>query len=118
MKNGKRMLLAVALAGAAMAPVLAQHAAPHPAHAKPATAGAATPHHAYTDGEVRGLDRANLKVTLKGGEIPNIDMPPMTMAFHVKDAKMLDHLKPGDKVKFRAINDAGKFTLTELVPVK
>lgn len=27
---------------------------------------------------------------------------------------MLDSVKAGDKVRFKAINDAGKFTVTEL----
>ena len=27
---------------------------------------------------------------------------------------MLDTLKTGDKIKFKAINDAGKFTVTEI----
>ncbi len=27
---------------------------------------------------------------------------------------MLDKLKAGDKIKFKAINDAGKFTVTEM----
>ena len=31
---------------------------------------------------------------------------------------MLDKLKAGDKVKFKAINDAGKFTVTEIQPVR
>jgi Cu/Ag efflux protein CusF len=71
-----------------------------------------------SDGEVRKVDRDNRKVTMKAGEIKNIDMPPMTMDFVVRDAKMLDKLQAGDKVRFRAINDGGKFTITELEPKK
>jgi Cu/Ag efflux protein CusF len=36
------------------------------------------------------------------------------MVFVVKDKAMLDKLKAGDKIKFKAINDAGKFTVTEM----
>ena len=43
-------------------------------------------------------------------------MPGMTMVFVVTDRTMLDKLKAGDKVKFKAINDAGKFTVTEIHP--
>ena len=67
-----------------------------------------------SDGEVRKVDKAQAKVTIKHGEIKNLDMPPMTMVFAVKDKAMLDKLQPGDKVRFKAVNDAGKFTVTEL----
>ena len=67
-----------------------------------------------TDGEVRKIDKAQSKITLKHGEIKNLDMPGMTMVFQVKDKAMLDKLAPGDKVKFKAVNEAGKFTVTDL----
>ena len=54
------------------------------------------------DGEVRKVDKENKKITLKHGVIKNLDMPGMTMVFGVKDAAMLDNLKAGDKVKFKA----------------
>lgn len=69
-----------------------------------------------TDGEVRKIDLAGGKITLKHGNIKNLDMPGMTMVFTVKDGVMLDKLKAGDKVKFRAISDGGKFTVTEILP--
>ena len=71
-----------------------------------------------TEGEVRKIDKETKKITLKHGEIKNLDMPGMTMVFVVKDKAMLDKLKAGDKVKFKAINDAGKFTVTEIQPVR
>ena len=71
-----------------------------------------------TDGEVRKVDRDNQKVTLKHGEIKNLDMPAMTMVFTVKDPAMLDQVKVGDKVQFHAENEAGKLTVTEIRPVK
>ena len=67
-----------------------------------------------TDAEVRKVDKDAAKVTLKHGEIKNLDMPPMTMVFHVKDKKVLDTLKTGDKVRFKAVNEAGKYTVTEI----
>ena len=71
-----------------------------------------------TDGEVRKVDRDNQKITLKHGEIKNLDMPAMTMVFTVKNPAMLDQVKVGDKVQFHAENEAGKFTVTEIRPVK
>lgn len=71
-----------------------------------------------TDGEVRRVDKEAGKLTLKHGEIKSLDMPGMTMVFLVKDKAMLDRLQPGDRVKFKAINDAGKFTVTEIETAK
>jgi len=71
-----------------------------------------------SDGEVRKIDKAAGKLTLRHGVIKNLDMPGMTMVFIVKDKAMLDTLKAGDKIKFKAINDSGKFTVTEIVPAQ
>ena len=95
-------VLAAAHAGAAMA---------SPTASAPAAAD-------MTDAEVRKVDKENRKITLKHAEIKNLDMPGMTMVFQVKDKALLDKLQAGDKVKFKAVNDAGKFTVTEIQPVK
>ena len=67
-----------------------------------------------SDAEVRKVDKAASKLTLKHGEIRNLDMPPMTMVFAVRDKAVLDTLKPGDKVKFKATKDGGTYTVTEI----
>lgn len=72
----------------------------------------------YTDAEVRKVDKENRKITLKHGEIRNLNMPPMTMVFDVKDAKALDTVKAGDKVRFKAVNDNGKMVVVEVQPAK
>ena len=82
---------------------------------KPAQATAASD---MTEGEVRKIDVEGSKVTLKHAEIKNLDMPGMTRVFVVKDKAMLDKMKAGDKVQFKAINDAGKMTVTEIQPVR
>ncbi len=71
-----------------------------------------------TDGEVRKLDMAAGKVTLKHGEIKNLEMPGMTMVFQAKDKTLLAALKVGDKIKFKAVNEGGKILLTEIHVVK
>ena len=86
----------------------------HPAAAPGATASAPATATAMTDGEVRKIDLDAGKLTLKHADIKSLDMPAMTMVFVVKDKALLDKLKTGDKIKFRAINDAGKFTVTEI----
>lgn len=73
---------------------------------------------AMTDAEVRKVDKDNQKITLKHGEIKNLDMPPMTMVFAVKSPAMLDHVKTGDQVQFRAADENGKLTVTEIQAAK
>ena len=46
-----------------------------------------------TDAEVRKVDKDAGKLTLKHGEITNLQMPPMTMIFGVKDKALLDRVK-------------------------
>jgi Cu(I)/Ag(I) efflux system periplasmic protein CusF len=70
---------------------------------------------AETEGEVKKIDKAQAKITIKHGEIKNLDMPPMTMVFRVKDAKQLDAVTVGDKVKFAAEKTGGNYVVTEIV---
>ena len=72
----------------------------------------------FTDAEVRKVDKEAKKITLKHGEIKNLEMPGMTMVFAVKDEAMLDRVKAGDKVQFKAIDDGGKLTVVEIQAAK
>lgn len=67
-----------------------------------------------TEGEVRKVDREAGKVTLKHGEIKNLEMPPMTMVFRVSDPKLLEPLNAGDQVGFQAEKVDGQFTVTTI----
>lgn len=58
------------------------------------------------DAEVRKVNPATQKITLRHGEIPNLQMPGMTMVFQAPDAD-LKAFKPGDKVRFRAESAGG-----------
>jgi Cu/Ag efflux protein CusF len=69
-----------------------------------------------SEGVVRKIDMAQGKVTLRHGPIKNLDMPPMTMVFTVKDKAMLEAVKAGDKVKFKAADVDGRMTVTEMMP--
>ena len=71
---------------------------------------------AMSDGEVRKVDKDAGKITLKHGEIKNIQMPPMTMVFRVTDPALLGQVKPGDKVRFRVEQQGGMLVVTKLVP--
>ena len=79
---------------------------------KPAAAGD------MADGEVRKVDKGSKKITIKHGEIKNLDMPGMTMLFQVSDPAMLDRVKAGDKVKFKAEKAATGIVVTEIQVAK
>jgi len=69
-----------------------------------------------TDGEVRKVDKENKKITIRHAEIKNLEMPGMTMVFQVSDPAMLDAVKPGDKVRFKAERTGGAIVVTDLRP--
>lgn len=66
------------------------------------------------EGEVRRIDKASGKIALKHGEIKNLDMPPMSMVFQVKDKAMLDNIKAGDKVNFTVDQVNGDYTVMSI----
>jgi len=68
----------------------------------------------WVEGEVRRIDADTRKLTLRHGEIRNLDMPGMTMVFRVLDGVALDNVKVGDKVRFTAMSDNGQVVLTQL----
>lgn len=71
---------------------------------------------AMVNGEVKKIDEAAGKVTLKHGPIKNLDMDEdgMTMVFRVQDPAMLKQVKVGDKVRFEAERATGGITITKL----
>ena len=73
---------------------------------------------AMSDGEVRKVDKDAKKITIRHGPLANLDMPPMTMVFQVKDPAMLDKVKAGDKVRFQAEKVGGAFTVTQIEPAR
>lgn len=101
----KKLLIAVALGCVLSLPVVASEAG-----AAPAASAAA----AMSRGEVRKIDLANQKITLRHGPLLNLGMPPMTMVFGVQDAALLEGLQVGDKVQFVVEQQGSQFVVTEL----
>lgn len=66
------------------------------------------------DGEVRKIDLDQGKITLKHGEIKNLEMPAMTMVFRVRDKAALAGLAVGDRVLFDAQKIDGQYTVTSI----
>ena len=88
-----------------------QHAHDHAATPAAAPSDVATP---QTDGEIRKVDTAAQKLTVKHGRIENLGMSPMTMVFRVKDPTFLTLVKPGDKVKMTVERIDGALTIVAL----
>ena len=112
MKGISLTLLAVGTLAAPSAHAVSHQTAQPPQAA--ATATAAT----MAEGEVRKVDKDAGKITLRHGEIKHLEMPPMTMVFRVKDTAMLDQVKAGDAIQFKAEMVGGNYTVTELKPAK
>ena len=109
MKNIKALFIISAL----LFGVHAAHAASH------AAAPMAAPSSAdMAEGEIRKVDMDTKKITIKHGEIKNLDMPGMTMVFQVKDPALLEAVKAGDKVRFKAEKSGGAIVVTDIQPAK
>lgn len=111
MKNG--LLIPLYALALLVQPALADDA--H--HPKPEAAVVAQAP-AMTEGEVRKVDKAAKKITLKHGPIVNLDMPGMTMVFRVADPALLEGVKAGDKVEFRAEKVGEDLTVTKMKPLR
>ncbi len=115
MKKFLRLLLACATVGASLigaGSVMAQTTAALDA---PKTSDLAQPL-VLTEGEVKKINKDASKITIKHGEIKNLDMPPMTMVFVVRDTSVLDTVQVGDKIRFAAVYEGGKMVARELQP--
>jgi Cu/Ag efflux protein CusF len=66
------------------------------------------------EGEVRKIDRAQNKITIRHAGIQSLDMPAMTMVFRARSANLLDGLTEGDRVGFEADKAGGQYTVTAI----
>lgn len=105
---------AVVLGVALALPVQAQTSAPH-AHGMPTAKAASSETY---EGQVKRINKETNKVTLSHGPLKGFDMPAMTMAFPVKDAKQLAPLKVGDKVRFSLEQSGENMVVTRIEVAK
>ena len=68
----------------------------------------------FFEGELRAVDRASGTVTIEHEPILILDMPGKSMVHAVKDAAMLEHLNPGDRVRFIAVLQGRKVLITKI----
>lgn len=106
----KRFVFAAVTAGLLVVPSLSKASGDHGSHQASQSAKVVE----FTDGEIRKIDAEAGKLTIKHGEIKNLEMPPMTMVFYVKDKALMGGLKVGDKIKFKVVQDGVMFMVTEL----
>ena len=105
------LLLALAATGL-VSPTLAQtsHSMHGPSVVMPA---AKVSQAAMGEGLVKKVDKNKGSVTLAHGALPN-GMPPMTMAYKVKNASWLDKLQVGQKIRFATDPADGGMTVTQM----
>jgi len=68
----------------------------------------------WAEAEIRRVDLVAGKLSLRHGEIRNLEMPPMTMVFTVQNKNALDGLKAGDRIRFTADQIQGAYTVIQL----
>ena len=107
-------LLLTSALGPALAQIPATEDSHDGHHAAAAASAAPSDQSDLSEGEITRWDPRTRKVTLRHGELKNLDMPPMTMVFRVQDASLLDGLKAGDKVRFRAERVNGTYQVTRI----
>ncbi|ETA63279.1 copper binding periplasmic protein CusF [Bordetella pertussis I036] len=64
-------------------------------------------------GEVRRVDAAAGKVSIKHDAISALDLPAMTLVYQI-DPALLAGIKPGDKVRFTATRKDGRYVVTAI----
>ncbi len=68
----------------------------------------------WAEAEIRRVDLAAGKLSLRHGEIKNLEMPPMTMVFTVQDKSSMEGLQAGDRIRFTADQIQGTYTVIHL----
>lgn len=85
-----------------------------PTRPQPPVFSALPPTLALTHAVIERVLHDTGEIVLDHEDLPNLGMPPMTMAFEVSSKEMLEAFKAGDKVRFQAEIVAGRPTITRL----
>lgn len=103
------VLALVVLSVVAVCPTISHAESSHQHHA-----AAPLPALAESEGEVRRVDFAAGKITIKHGPIVAWDMPPMTMVFQVDDRALLEKVELGQKIKFQIKDDKKRLVIVQI----
>lgn len=99
------LALALSLTLAPTAPAIAAETAAAPQSSLP-----------WVNAQVKKIDTSRGRITLRHDDIPNLDMPGMTMIFNVADPALLEQVKPGDAVRVAIDKVNGKITVIRMEP--
>ncbi|WP_397475888.1 copper-binding protein [Pusillimonas sp.] len=91
------------LAPAVLAGLIGVAACVAPAHAQ----------EAQSSGEVRRVNAAEGKVTIKHGAISALDLPAMSLVYRA-DPTLLQGIQPGDKITFTAKREGDRYVVTKI----
>jgi Cu/Ag efflux protein CusF len=117
----KQLTLAVALtvSGAALAQIGARDAT-EPGYTVPRAGNSEAPRRMEPGqsfrGEVRGVDKASGRITLRHDSLGALGVPASTTDYSVKDSSMLEHIKVGDRVRFSAVLQGRSLLVTDIAP--
>jgi RND family efflux transporter MFP subunit len=68
-------------------------------------------------GKVEAVDRSTASASIAHGPVPSLKWTGMTMEFKVRDAKLLESLKPGASINFEFTEQApGEWTIVRVTP--
>lgn len=85
----------------------------HAQHAR----GSAPDNSAMAEGLVKKIDPQKGTIVITHGPLPN-GMPAMTMGFRVMEAKWINQIKEGQKIRFAAEDINGIMTIVRYEPTK
>jgi Cu/Ag efflux protein CusF len=68
------------------------------------------------EAEVRRVNTRANTLSVRHGDIPNLDMPPMTMTFQVRDPALLEGLDVGDSILVTFDRVDGAYTVMSVEP--
>jgi len=80
--------------------------------------GGQPPRFRPNEGEVLYVDKEAGEIAIRHGDLPELGMEPMSMAFKVADLAMLERVKKGDRVKFKAGLVEGRFAILSIERVR
>ncbi|HUH86998.1 MAG TPA: copper-binding protein [Pusillimonas sp.] len=68
---------------------------------------------AQSSGEVRRVNPAEGKITIKHGAIPELQLPAMSLVYRA-ESTLLQGIQPGDKITFSAKREGDHYVVTKI----
>lgn len=83
-----------------------------------ASAFAQPPRFGPNEGQVLEIDKDAAEISIRHGYLPELGMDPMAMIFKIADPALLERVRKGDHVRFKAGLIDGRFAVIEITAVK